>query len=394
MTEAMDLFRQASVLTADSLLRPPETPALNSGLAAWRQGLCQTLFTEPVLSHHDLETLYSSTAAVDELLPPPQPGFVTAQDVVLCTANGCLYDSRTGFLLPACLSVRTLRSQRLAPPGGLHLPMHQAVEALPRLDQALVLPRVKAADDLTLLKQLMAYLWPLLEAQCERIRGLPVLLQPDLQASTGDGLLHLFRGRNAFPLLQSDLPPFLLIREALVPLPSLGLMAGSSPCYVETWRHCSAAFSQSRPARDAAEGDAERIFVIGSDLSCAQDKVPQRLLSFLEADGWLVINQSSTSLAERLAAYRRAAVIAAIDSAVLLELSSLGPTDHRPLLFVLGDLPNLDVVLMARALQLAGQWIRVFSPSRNTSAGRDRDWFSGGRRIGVLLNALTDQHLA
>ena len=392
MTEAMDLFRQASVLAADSLLRPPENLLLNSGFVAWRKGLGQAFFADPVLSHPDLDELYSYTDAVDEPSPMAEPGFVTHQDVILCVANGCLYDSRTGFLLPASLSVRALRSQPIPPVGSVHLQMHQPLAALPRLDQALVMPRLNAGDDLSLIKQLMAYLWPLLDVQGDRIRGLPVLLQPDLQASIGDGLLHLLRNSNAFPLLQSDLPPFLLIREAYVPLPSLGLMEGGAPYYVEACRQSVGTFMQTCCGLDDIQREGERIFVVGHNLPCLQDQAFKGLRRFLLNNGWQVIDQSTTTLAERLAAFRGCKVIAAVDSQVLLELSFLANADDLPRLFVLGDVPNLDVVLMARAMRFTGKWVRAFLPSSRGST-RDRDWLLGGRKMGLLLNALTDQLL-
>lgn len=389
----MELFEELSRLVVDAMLRDPSQPGLMDELTTWRRDWVGFRAKMAIGSCHDFNDIYAFTDAV---YPPScslDPALHSYQDVVMSRLDGCLYDGRSGFVVPESLGTRMTRSQRVPAVKNFHIQLDKPLEALHRIDKAIVIPRISTVAAQPILYELMAYLWPWLDDFATISSGLPVLIQSDLQESIQTPLFALIRSKNGFPLLQSHLPSRILIHEALVPSPSMSLLVGCTPLHVQACVEYSQVLCTEEVDMVDIKGDCKRIFLVDRTLPSTKSRVYKKLVRFLANNGWTMIDASTTTLVQRLAAYRLAKVIAGLDSRYFLELGFVGNLDKLPFLLLIGDAPSLDLVFLARSMALKGKWLRVFGGAAKSLAGNGSGWLLGGRKIGLILNDLSEKPL-
>lgn len=371
-----DFLSETSQLTAASLLRAPINSEPDDPVLSWREAF-QAL-VEPQEPHLLKAVAFSELqACTDRFFPANlniQPKLRRVHDAVWIRGNSALYAGRNGMAIDGSFLTRFPRQKQTPTCSQYRIELQQPATAFPHLERALFLPFALCNNFGHFITETLAFLWPLFDQHQEELHGWPALLS---HCSAGDpaaqALHSLLRGKHLFPLLETDLPSTLHLKEALIPEPSLRLHASCSRHYLNT----AAALADWLLNRSGDDTDArpsgEKIYISRSALGPDARQVDQEpaLEALLEAQGWTIVHPERLPLAAQVATYRQARVIAAFEGSALHGLSFLGVPERPPAVILLGDNPSPDYFLQFRAQELPGFFIQ----STRVDPNNDRpDW--------------------
>ena len=359
----LELLAETSQLSAASLLRPPSSSEPDDPVLAWRDAFQAAVVPEQphllkAVAFADLQTITEACFPADRGF---QPSLQRMRDVLWLRGAGALYDGATGLVVPGSFLSRFPR-QRQSPTCTAHrIELTRPIQAFPRLERALVLPFALCSNFGHFITETLAFLWPLLDGDARQLIGWPALLSGCTAGDPAAQVLHsLLRERHCFPLLEADLPEAIHIQEALVPEPSLRLHASCSEAHLHTaaalgdWLLNRGGWDEQHQPR------GDKLFISRSALGPETRQVDQepQLEALLAQQGWTIVHPEQHPLAEQVATYRKAKVIAAFEGSALHGLSFLGLPNPAPGVVLLGDNPSPDYFLQFRAQALPGFFIQ------------------------------------
>jgi hypothetical protein len=365
----LELLEETSRLSAASLLRPPTSTEPEDPVLAWRQAV-QTL-VQPEQPHLFKAVAFSRLQVDTNACFPTRevagPVLHHFQDVVWIRGGGALYDGESGLAIPGSFLTRMPR-QRQTPTCSLHrLELTRPLRALPRLERAFVLPFALCNNFGHFMTETLAFLWPLFPAWASSpdsaldLTGWPVLLSACPPGDPASRVLHaLLRERHAFPLLEADLPDQLHLEDVQLPQPSLRLHDFCSETYLCTAAAVGDWLLKYQNAAAGPSPGGEKLFISRSALGPEARSVDQEaaLEVLLQELGWSVFRPEQHTLAQQVAVYRNARVVAAFEGSALHGLSFLGLVSQPPVVVMLGDSPSPDYFLQFRAQRIPGFFIQ------------------------------------
>jgi hypothetical protein len=369
----LELLEETSQLAAASFLRPPATTEPDDPVLAWREALRGLV--QPEQPHLFKAVAFAQLQGATDACFPPQPGFAPRlqcfRDVLWKRGGGALYDGESGLALPGTFLARMPR-QRQTPTCSCHRQeLTRPLQSMPRLERAVVLPFALCSNFGHFITETLAFLWPLfadIGSTADTLldlTGWPVLLGACPPGDPAARVLHaLLRERHAFPLLEVDLPEQLHLQEAWVPQPSLRLHAFCSDTYLRTASAVGDWLLQHQADGADPLPGGDKLFISRSALGPEARSVDQEaaLEALLEQQGWTLFHPEQHTLAQQVAVYRRAKVVAAFEGSALHGLSVLGLAHQPPAVVMLGDTPSPDYFLQFRAQRIAGFFIQCTRP--------------------------------
>jgi len=359
----LELLAETSQLAAASLLRPPCGDEPDDPVLAWREAIQAEVTPEQphLLKAVSFAHLQACTDACFPAAPAEPPHLLRYRDALWLKGGGALYDGNTGLALPGSFLTRFPRARQTPTCSTYRLELTRSLSAFPSLERALFLPFSLCSNFGHFMTETIAFLWPLLsDSDCDLV-GVPALLSHCTSGDPAAQVIHaLLRHRHAFPLLEVDLPEAVHIQEVLVPQPSLRLHASCSATYLQTASAIAEWLLEGQPPLVSELPLGDKLFISRSALGPETRSVDQEqaLEALLQEHGWVIFRPEQHSLAEQVAVYRHARVVAAFEGSALHGLSFLGRAACPPGIVLLGDTPSPDYFLQFRAQQLPGFFIQ------------------------------------
>lgn len=359
----LELLAETSQLAAASLLRPPCGDGPDDPVLAWREAFQEQVAPEQphLLKAVSFAHLQACTDACFPADPVEPPQLLHLRDVLWIRGGGALYDSNTGLALPGSFLTRFPRARQTPTCSSHRIELTRPVSAFPHLERALYLPFSLCSNFGHFITETLAFLWPLFADSASDLVGLPALLSHCTGEDAAAQVLHaLLRERHAFPLLEADLPDALHLKEVVVPEPSLQLHASCSATYLQTAAGVGEWLIQHQSPDPAQLPRGDKLYISRSALGPETRSVDQEpaLELLLQDRGWTVFRPEQHSLAEQVAVYRQAGVVAAFEGSALHGLSFLGLPQRPPGVVLLGDQPSPDYFLQFRSQGLPGFFIQ------------------------------------
>ena len=359
----LELLAETSQLAAASLLRPPCGDGPDDPVLAWREAFQEQVAPEQphLLKAVSFAHLQACTDACFPADPVEPPQLLHLRDVLWIRGGGALYDSNTGLALPGSFLTRFPRARQTPTCSSHRIELTRPVSAFPHLERALYLPFSLCSNFGHFITETLAFLWPLFADSASDLVGLPALLSHCTGEDAAAQVLHaLLRERHAFPLLEADLPDALHLKEVVVPEPSLQLHASCSATYLQTAAGVSEWLMQHQSPDPSQLPRGDKLYISRSALGPETRSVDQEpaLELLLQDRGWTVFRPEQHSLAEQVAVYRQAGVVAAFEGSALHGLSFLGLPQRPPGVVLLGDQPSPDYFLQFRSQGLPGFFIQ------------------------------------
>ena len=383
----LELLTETSQLTAASLLRSAIQNEPDDPVLTWRETVLATV--KPEQPHLLKAVSFAQLQPITDHCFPGhlahRPSLIHVRDALWLKGSGGLYDGSTGFALPCSLLTRFPRSRQTPWCKTHRVELTRPVTAFPRLERSLFIPFALCSNFGHFITETLSFLWPLFDSNVEELVGLPALLTGCTDGDPGALVIHaLVRERHAFPVLESHLPEAMHLEEVWIPEPSLRLHAMCS----ETYLHTAAAVAEWLIQREQPDLSAlphsAKLYVsrsaLGPETRSVQDESAFEAL--LEERGWVIFRPEQHALAEQVAVYRNAKVIAGFEGSALHGLSFLGKPEHPPTVVLLGDTPSPDYFLQFRAQRLPGFFIQC---TRIDPASNKPEWVSPR-----LLNGSTE----
>ena len=360
----LELLVETSQLSAASLLRPPLGGGPDDPVLAWREAF--QLMVAPEQPHLFRAVPFAQLQVCTDAAFPMQAGWVPQlrryRDALWIRGAGALYDGNSGLALPGSFLSRFPRQRQTPHCHTYRVDLTRPVTAFPSFERALLVPFALCSNFGHFITETLGFLWPLVDpSQAAELIGLPTILSGCTAGDPAAQVLHsLLRDRHAFPVLEADLPEAVHLQEVLVPDPSLRLHASCSSTHLHTAAAVADWLLQREQPDLSALPAGEKLFIsrsaLGPETRCV-DQEPA-LEALLAEQGWFIFRPEQYTLAEQVAVYRRARVVAAFEGSALHGLSFLGRPECPPGVVLLGDQPSPDYFLQFRAQQLPGFFIQ------------------------------------
>ena len=374
----------ASELTASAVLMlPPDADALDE-IIEWRRAFKGLYFDSTDSRLINFKSLYSLVNDVySDFAEPVEARIFSRENTILKSSNACLYDSSTGIILSESAVSRMPRHQRFPTANQFHIQLGTPISTLDWIETALVIPKISASSEGILIPELMARLWPfVVEHNLFTLQGVPVILQQNIQDSIKRTLFALLRKHGMFPLFCHHLPPYTLIKKAIIPLPSMQFLSNMSLLYFETCSNFLRAHSEIQQNSSVADTFGEYVFVFDKNATICESLEFNDLTDTLEKDGWSIVEITNLCFEERISLYENAKFMAGFDNSFWLELSFLSKNILLPSNLIVGGIPNLDVMFTFAGMNISGQWIKLFS---SLDGSRNSPWLTNGKDTAKVI---------
>ena len=360
----LELLVETSQLSAASLLRPALGGGPDDPVLAWRSAFQQLVVPEQpqLFKAVAFAQIQACTDAAFPVAPNAAPQLLRYRDALWIRGAGALYDGNSGLALPGSFLSRFPRQRQTPHCHTYRVDLTRPVTAFPSFERALLVPFALCSNFGHFITETLGFLWPLFsEAKPSPLMGLPAILSGCTAGDPAAQVLHsLLRDRHAFPVLEADLPEAVHLQEVLVPEPSLRLHASCSLTHLRTAEAVGDWLIQREQPDSSALPSGEKLFIsrsaLGPEARCV-DQEPA-LEALLAEQGWFIFRPEQHTLAEQVAVYRRARVVAAFEGSALHGLSFVGRPERPPGVVLLGDQPSPDYFLQFRAQQLPGFFIQ------------------------------------
>jgi len=363
-----ELLLETSRLSTASFLRAPLGGEPDDAVLGWRAAMAQLV--GPKEPHLLKAVAFAELQACTDAWFPPTPAADRPQvlryrDALWIRGESALYDGATGLALPGSYLTRFPRQIQTPTCGTFRRELSTPISAHARLEQAWFIPFALCSNFGHFMTETIGYLWPFLTQASPNPLGKPVILMGCNPDDSAAQLVHgLIRAAHAFPLLEVHLPEALHFEEVLVPEPGFRLHATCSNTYLQA-AHALADWLLDQLKFDAAATiRADKLYLSRSALGPAQRGVDQEraLEARLQALGWTIVHPEELSLAEQIALYRSARVVAGFEGSALHGLAFLGLPNRPPGVVMLGDHPSPDYFLQFRAQRISGYFIQCTRP--------------------------------
>ena len=293
-----------------------------------------------------------------------EPSLLHYSNVLWLRGHAALYDGTTGLALPGTFLTRFPYQQQAPDCSLFRVEITGPSDTFHCLDRALLIPSAECGDFGRFITETMAFVWPLLSDARSSVEGYPVLLRGCDDLDPAAAILHaLCRATHAFPVLERDLPPVVVLNEVVVPEPSLRLKAWWSPHHLRSLSRLADWLLGWDGQAASGKPDAAMVYLsrsgAGQDAHCVEQE--QGLEALLAQLGWLIFHPEMHSLSELLAVVRSASVLAGFECSALHALGCVDPDSPPPALILLGDCPSPDYFLQFRAQGLRGFFVHCTS---------------------------------
>ena len=362
-----EFFAEASGSASQSLIRPPlAVDAPSDPVLAWREQFQAVVRPEAphLLRAIGFDALYDQMEDLFPLDGDFLPGFRQYDNAIWSCGSGALYDGDTGMALPGSILTRFPRHRQTPHCHSYRIELTSSPDSLSGLERAVYLPFAVCENFGHFVTETMSFLWPFLVGNPidPSLVGWPVMLThcrpDDPMAPLLQGLVN---GCQCFPLFDDQLPKALRLDQVLIPESSFSLHASCSPVYPRTAFAFGDWLLDSESPRSPVVPVVGKVFISRSglqrDVRCV-DREPD-LEAILQDNGWMVFRPEQHVLADQIAVYRSARVIAGFEGSALHCLATLGENPAGTSLIMLGDAyTSPDYLLQFRAQKLQGFFVQ------------------------------------
>ena len=333
----------------------------------------------------DLSHLYSLTEDVYKKSKDSQEIRFSFQSLaLLSSSNGCLYDSSTGILISDSASCRMTRCQRMPSVSDHHIQIGKPAEGFDWMHTALVIPKIQSTMNKVIIPELMAYMWPfLVDHGLLGVEGSPVIVQGNIQEPIASSLFNIWRECGTFPVFYEHLPPYTLIKRAVIPRPSMQFLAAASPLYFKTCANFASLHFEDEHKSNTTRDNEDLIYVFDSKSDISKTSEHCEMALVLRNYGWTLADTQALTFNSRIALFKKARIIAGHYCPAMLELAFLAGEDPLPRIIALGGLPNLDLILTLKGMNISGLWIRSISQSIQSP---ENQWLISASEVAKMIH--------